>query len=139
MTAANRWESSTRGAIRAAVVAITVGVVASLLLVVSPGIPSTLHVWGHDWNSTGEACGPDSFDCLGWFGPPPAQPVSLASALGTEGSTPVVLHSLPGLLGWYGLTDAGPKPAEQPKHVYLQVGSDAFVPYVWAHCCMPDW
>jgi hypothetical protein len=55
------------------------------------------------------------------------------------GHLPVMVHELPGVLGWwFGLADAGPKPPEVVA-VYLQVGPDAFIPYVWAHCCMPDW
>ncbi len=112
---------------------------AALALVPDPfGPPSTLHLWGKEFNSTGEGCHEEF--CFG--GPPPASPVTREAMLAAEsesGSTPYVVHELPGVLGWFlGLTDAGPKPP-RPTDVDLQVGSDSFIRYMWAHCCMPDW
>ena len=101
--------------------------------------PTMLHVWGHDYNSTGQPC--IEIPCFG--DPPPATPVTLQAARDLESQRsempPVVLHILPGFPGWLGLTDAGPKPSTAVWDVYLQVGPDAYVPYKWAMCCMPDW
>ena len=52
-------------------------VVACLMAWPSPiGPPATLHLWGHDFNSTGAACEGDILDCLFWAPPPAAPPRS---------------------------------------------------------------
>jgi hypothetical protein len=113
------------------------------------GPPATLHVWGKDFNSTGDpycdvTSGPLCFDYLfAPVGPSPAPPIT-AQAMQQDaahvGMTPVVLHLQPGILGWlFGMTDAGPKPSQHTEPIYLQVGPDAFIAYLWARCCMPDW
>ena len=129
---------------------VVVGLIVVVGLVVLPGPfgpPATLHVWGKDFNSTGHpTCEDLDSACLeGLFapvGPSPATPMT-AQAMQQDaaqwGETPVVVHQQPGILGWLlGMTDAGPKPSERTD-IYLQVGPDAFIRYVWAHCCMPDW
>jgi hypothetical protein len=102
------------------------------------GLPTTLHIWGKDFNSTGQVCEDDILDCIGYPDPPVASPMTMQAVQAAE-TDPYVVHLLPGVPGWlFGDTDAGSKPA-QWVDVYLQVGSDAYVPYLWAHCCMPDW
>ena len=130
-------------------VLVVVGLIVGLIFLPSPiGPPATLHVWDKDFNSTGQAtCWVDGDpNCFGSelapIGPSPATPVTAqAMQQATQsGQTPYVLHLKPGILGWlFGMTDAGPKPSQRTEPIYLQVGPDAFIPYVWAHCCMPDW
>lgn len=127
---------------------IVVGLVGAVsVLAPSPyGTPPTLHIWGKEFNSTGlPSCdgldGPLCFsDLLATDGPPIAQPMTEQEMVQDSlPDAPVVLHLQPGILGWlFGVTDAGPKPSRNVP-VYLQVGPNAFVRYLWAHCCMPDW
>jgi hypothetical protein len=118
-------------AIAIAIPLILVGV---LMLPDPFGPPTSLHMWGHDYTSTGEFCmvGP----CFG--DPPPAAPITMQAAREAS-AVPVVVHSLVGVLGWFGLTDAGPKPAIAVWRVYLQVGPDAYIPYKWVTCCEAQW
>jgi hypothetical protein len=143
-SAANRRRT---GAVALVVV---LGVILGLLVVPSPyGPPATLHVWGKEFNSTGlPACdvlsGPLCFDdVFASVGPSPAAPITaqaMQQEMAERGMSPVVLHLRPGVLGWlFGMTDAGPKPSQHTEPIYLQVGPDAFIPYMWARCCMPDW
>jgi hypothetical protein len=128
---------------------IVVGLILAGLILPSPfGPPATLHVWGKDFDSTGQpACEDLDPSCLGHLfapiGPSPATPMA-AEAMRQDaeqmGLTPVVLHLQPGILGWmFGATDAEAKPSQRTEPVFLQVGPDAFIPYLWARCCMPDW
>ncbi|MGZ6268116.1 MAG: hypothetical protein ACXWNR_06095 [Candidatus Limnocylindrales bacterium] len=95
--------------------------------------PRMLHVWGHDYTSTGEVC--MTIPCEE---PPAAAPVTMEEAL--KDSLPVVVvHGAFGPLSWFGLTDAGSKPSNPVWRVYLQVGPDFYVPYKWTTCCEPQW
>lgn len=106
------------------------------------GPPTTLHIWGKDFNSTGQVCEYGILDCIGYPDPPAASPMTMQAVQAAEtdpARPPYVVHLLPGVAGWLlGITDAGNRPAQRVD-VYLQVGSDAYIPYVWAHCCMPAW
>lgn len=108
------------------------------------GPPTTLHVWGHDFNSAGENCEGDPPFIDLCDAPPPAAPVTKAemnAKARDEGLDAIVLHEQPGVLGWYfGLTDGGTKPTKAEWTVYLQVGSDAYIPYRFASFDYPhEW
>ena len=80
--------------------------------------PQTLHVWGHDYEKTSNA---------------------VLNAVPAVDSEAPVLHSAIGPLGWFGLTDAGPKPAKMVIDIYLAVGPGELIAYEWRPCCEPTW
>jgi hypothetical protein len=98
--------------------------------------PHELDLWDHAFTADG----------IGYVletgqGPPwPNEPISLAEVLRRD-PNPVIVHQTSGPF-LIGLTVVPmPKPATVPKAraIYLQVGSDAYIPYYWAVCCEPTW
>ncbi len=99
--------------------------------------PHEIDLWGHTFTADGNAWVLETGQ-----GPPwPNEPIPLAEVLRRD-ANPVIVHQTSGPF-LIGLTIVPmPKPSTTPKAraIYLQVGSDAYIPYYWANnCCEPEW
>jgi hypothetical protein len=118
-------------AIAALLVALTLYWISSRALLA----PRTLELWGHDFNADGNAQVYEKGENPPW----PNEPISLRAVLERD-PEPVIVHQTSGplLIGLQVIPM--PKPSQAPRAIYLQVGTDAYVPYYWANnCCMPSW
>jgi hypothetical protein len=133
--------SRLRRHVRAVAAVIVAAIVVSLELVwVSDPArlaPHELDLWGHAFTADGDAYVLETLQDPPW----PNEPISLAEVLRRD-PNPVIVHQTSGPL-LIGLTVVPmPKPSTAPKAraIYLQVGSDAYIPYYWANnCCEPTW
>jgi hypothetical protein len=127
--------------VRAVIAVVVAALVVSLAMVwVSDPAhlaPHELDLWGHAFTADGNAYVLETGQ-----GPPwPNEPISLAEVQRRD-PNPVIVHQTSGPF-LIGLTVVPmPKPFTAPKAraIYLQVGSDAYIPYYWANnCCEPTW
>jgi hypothetical protein len=98
--------------------------------------PRELDLWGHAFTADGDAHVLETNQGLPW----PNEPISLSEVLHRD-PNPVIVRQTSGPF-LVGLTVVPmPKPSGVPKAmaIYLQVGSDAYVPYYWAVCCQETW
>jgi len=99
--------------------------------------PRELDLWDHSFTADGDAYVLETNQ-----GPPwPNEPISLAEVLARDPS-PVIVHQTSGpfLLGLTVVPMPKPSTAPKARAIYLQVGSDAYIPYYWANnCCEPTW
>jgi hypothetical protein len=122
------------------------GVVVAALVLVSAFVwvsdparlaPHELDLWGHAFTANGDAYVLETGQGAPW----PNEPIPLAEVLRRD-PNPVIVHQTSGSF-LIGLTVVPmPKPSAAPKAraIYLQVGSDAYIPYYWANnCCEPTW
>jgi hypothetical protein len=97
--------------------------------------PRTLDLWGHNFNADGNGLVYLTNQDPAW----PNEPISYRDVLARDPS-PIIVHQTSGPL-LLGLQIVPlPKPSQAPRAIYLQVGSDAYVPYYLADCgCEPTW
>jgi hypothetical protein len=123
----------------AAVVVAALVVSLALVWVSDPAhlAPHELDLWGHAFTADGNGLVFQTSQDPPW----PNEPISLAEVLRRD-PNPVIVHQTSGPF-LIGLTVVPmPKPSSVPKAraIYLQVGSDAYIPYYWANnCCEPTW
>lgn len=137
---ASPGESRLRRHVRALAAVVVAALVVSLALVwVSDPAhlaPHELDLWGHAFTADGNGLVFQTSQDPPW----PNEPISLAEVLRRD-PNPVIVHQTSGPF-LIGLTVVPmPKPSSVPKAraIYLQVGSDAYIPYYWAVCCEPTW
>jgi hypothetical protein len=121
-----------------AVVAAALVVALALVWVSDPAhvAPHKLDLWGHAFTSDGDAYVLETLQDPPW----PNEPISLAEVQRRD-PNPVIVHQTSGpfLIGF--TIVPMPKTSTPPwaRVIYLQVGSDAYIPYYWARCCEQTW
>jgi hypothetical protein len=97
--------------------------------------PHELDLWGHTFTANGDAYVLETLQDL-----PPNEPISLAEVLRRD-PNPVIVHQTSGpfLIELTVVPMSKPSSVPKTRAIYLQVGSDAYIPYYWAICCADTW